>query len=257
MSYHTNAILDPLPRLGRRSVGMAGFGALGLLGLGAVPNITLVGNIAAVARKFPNAKDGEVIYLAVAGTPGLTPAEIQAITPTLLTKLVGIARANPTWSAQQVFQGTLVKLKEPSMADRVAVMTKRAGPTAGAFLKACMLDPVGKRDTNECYSLAEKQVGTLQGDQTLFYNNCLSQKATDVPVVVQHNACFSEAKKLSSGPGPAPTVTAPFTPPPEVTPASVDEGGGLMSNKWVWLGGAVAVAGLAYVLLKKPAPAHA
>ena len=254
MSYHTNAVLDPLPRLGRRSVGMAGLGALGHLGLGAAPNITLVGNIAAVARKFPNAKDAEVVYLAVAGTPGLTPAEIQVITPTLAAKLVAIARANPTWSAQQVFQGTLVKLKEPSMADRVAVMTKKAGPTAGAFLKACMLDPVGRRDTNECYSLAEKQVGTLQGDQTLFYNNCLSQKASDVPVVVQHNACFAEAKKLSTGPGPAPTVTAPFTPPPEImTP--VDEGGGV--SKWVWIGGAVAAAGLAYVLLKKPAPAHA
>jgi len=256
MSYHTNAILDPLPRLGRRSVGMAGFGALGALGLGATPNITLVGNIAAVARKFPNAKDAEVIYLAVAGTPGLTPAEIQAITPILLTKLVAIARANPTYSAQQVFQGTLVKLKEPTMADRVAVMTKKAGPTAGAFLKACMLDPVGTRDTNQCYSLAEKQVGSLQGDQATFYNNCLSQKASDVPLVVQHNACFAEAQKLAAGPGPAPTVTAPFTPPPEFT-APVDEGGGLMSNKWVWLGGAVAVAGLAYVLLKKPAPAHA
>lgn len=256
MSYHTNAILDPLPRLGRRSVGMAGFGTLGLRGLGATPNTTLVGNIAAVARKFPNAKDAEVIYIAVAGTPGLTPAEIQAITPTLLSKLVAIARANPTWSATQVFQGTLVILKEPTMADRVAVMTKKAGPIAGAFLKACMLDPVGKRDTNECYALAEKQVGSLQGDQTLFYSNCLSQKASDVPVVVQHNACLAEAKKLSAGPGAAPTVTAPFT-PPDVTTVPLDEGGGLMSNKWVWIGGAVAVAGLAFVLLKKPAPAHA
>ena len=257
MSYHTNAILRPLPRLGARSVGLLGLGALGL---GAI-NASLGANIVAVARKFPKATDGEVVYLAVAGTPGLTPDEIKAVTANILSQIVAIARQNPSMSAADVVARATAPrkppvLKEPTMAERVATMTKRAGPAAGAFLKTCMTDPIGTRDTNTCYAAAEKQVGTLQGDQLSFYNSCLTQKASDVPVMLQHSACFAEAQKLSGGAGPAPTP-APYTPPPDASVAPVDEGGGLMSNKWVLIGGAVAVAGLAYVLLKKPSPAHA
>lgn len=260
MSYHTNAILNPLPRLGARSVGTAGFGAFGL---GASPDPTLTGGIIAVARKFPNAKDGEVLYVAVAGTPGLSPTQVQSITVDLLAKIVATARQNPSWSTTQVISAVTATrappvLHEVPLATLVATMTRKSGPAAGAFLKACMTDPVGTRDMNTCAAAAEKQVGTLVGDQLSFYNSCLLQKASDMPVMVQHGPCYQQAKMLSAGAGPPPPGGAPYAPPPDasVVPAD-DSSGGLMSNKWVWIGGAVAFGGLAWVLLKKPTPAHA
>ena len=243
MSYHTNAILRPLPRLGARSVG-----GLGALGLGAAPDPGLVDSIVAVARKFPNATDGEVLYLAVAGTPGLSPAQQQSVTLAVVGRIVAKARSDTSLTSAQVLAAVYRPppvLKELSIADRVAGMTRRAGPAAGAFLKACLTDPIGTRDMNTCYAAAEKQVGTLTGDQLSFYQNCLSQKASDMPVLTQHGACFSQAQTLTSGGAPPPPMA------PEAAPAPDD--GGLLSNKWVWVGGAVAVAGLAYVLLKKPA----
>jgi len=258
MSYHTNAILNPLPRLGARSVGMAGFGAFGL---GAV-NATLGANIVALARTFPNASDGEVIFRAVASTPGLSAAEVQAVTPSILGQIVSIARKNPAMSATTVLaQATAPKrpvvIQESTLAASAAAIARRAGPAAGAFFTACMSDPIGAKDTIKCDAAAEKQVATLTGDQLSFYNQCLSQKPSDVPVLFQHSACFTQAQQLTTGSGPTPPGGGTYAPPPDAPPA---DSGGLLSNKWVWIGGAVAFGGLAWVLLKKPkpaAPAHA
>lgn len=137
---------------------------------------------------------------------------------------------------------------------RAIIINKGFGADAAALFRACMTDSIGPRELSPCFVAATKALPTLKGEPLAFHRSCMAQRAADVPVLLQHNACFAEAKKLAAStaasvPSAAPDMSM-TTPAAEQAPAE----GGLPGGKWLWIVGAVGAAGLAFVLLKPAKP---
>lgn len=166
-----------------------------------------------------------------------------------------IARTLPRLGARSVgaFGATPPVLTGMTLDQRAAIIKKGFGADASALFQACMTDSVGPREFSPCFVAATKKLPTLKGEQLAFHRSCMAQRSADVPVLLQHNACFGEAVKLAAGTE-APAVSTPY-PPPDMSamaPAMEPEtaGAGLPGGTWLWVAGAAAAAGLAFVLLK-------
>lgn len=156
-----------------------------------------------------------------------------------------IAPVLPRLGARSVgaLGATAPALREAPIEPRINYITTNYGADAGAFFRSCMFDKL-RPSGFDCNKPA-MAIATLKGAQLDFYKNCMTQRPSDVPVYVQHNACFAEAQKLSDGSAAAPAPAATPDQAPAMAPAAPS------SNKWMWIGGAVVAAGLAYVVLKK------
>ncbi len=148
-------------------------------------------------------------------------------------------------------------MTELTLDQRVAIVKRGYGADAANLFRACYTDKLDTRSTYDrltpCYTAATRELPTLKGDQLSFYHSCMAQRGSDVPMLLQHSACYAEAKKLSPGAATS-APSAPYTPPtatPAPTAPAPESAGGM--SKWVWIGGAAAVAALAFVVLKPKA----
>lgn len=163
-----------------------------------------------------------------------------------------IAQTLPRLGARSVgaLGATPPPLSAPDLNQRVRIINTGFGVDAGALFRACMTDSIGPKELSPCFVAATKALPTLKGEQLAFHKSCMAQRSADVPVLLQHNACFAEAKKIAAG-SEASAESASFPDMSMSTPATeAASPGGLPGGKWVWIAGAAAAAGLAFVLLK-------
>jgi hypothetical protein len=136
---------------------------------------------------------------------------------------------------------------------RVAALRKSgASEDQVAYFTSCMNDKLATPNATTCEA-DTRSLAKLTLDGMSFYKSCLSQRSADVPVRMQHGACFTEALKV-----PASGSSAPIAPTPggggvapeaaSTTPVQASMGG---STKWLVIGGVVAVAAIGFLAMRK------
>jgi len=136
---------------------------------------------------------------------------------------------------------------------RVAALRKSgASEDQVAYFTSCMNDKLATPNATTCEA-DTRSLAKLTPDGMSFYKSCLSQRSADVPVRMQHGACFTEALKV-----PASGSSAPIAPTPggggvapeaaSTTPVQASMGG---STKWLVIGGVVAVAAIGFLAMRK------